>query len=101
MTAWKIPIRFPQVVQFASFQNPLFFYRSAHTVCGHEALHLAKCLTEELANQATQSSGRSFGNRSVSPEPEPRARSYDQKSPQKGKGKFFFELLSEYVCYVT
>ncbi|CAH0551016.1 unnamed protein product [Brassicogethes aeneus] len=57
---------------------------SSHTVCGHEAMHLAKCLNEELANQAAQS-GRSYLNhRAVSPEPEPRARSYDHKSPQKG-----------------
>ncbi|XP_076259069.1 inositol hexakisphosphate and diphosphoinositol-pentakisphosphate kinase isoform X11 [Rhynchophorus ferrugineus] len=58
---------------------------SAHTVCGHEAMHLAKCLTEELANQGTQRGSRSYGNRVISPEPEPRSRSYDHKSPQKGK----------------
>ncbi|XP_050294497.1 inositol hexakisphosphate and diphosphoinositol-pentakisphosphate kinase isoform X2 [Anthonomus grandis grandis] len=66
---------------------------NAHTVCGHEALHLAKCLTEELANQATQSSGRSLGNRTVSPDQEPRARSYDHKSPQKGKAENFHQSL--------
>ncbi|ERL95500.1 hypothetical protein D910_12762 [Dendroctonus ponderosae] len=61
---------------------------NAHTVCGNEARQLAKCLTEELANQATQSVGRSFAtNRAVSPETEPRARSYDHKTPPKGKGK--------------
>ncbi|KAJ8925606.1 hypothetical protein NQ315_009446 [Exocentrus adspersus] len=59
---------------------------SSHTVCGHEAMHLAKRLNEELASQASQQSCRSFGlNRSASPEPEPRSRSYDHKSPQKGK----------------
>lgn len=58
---------------------------SAHTVCGHEALHLAKCLTQELANQATQPGGRSFGNRAVSPEPETRSRSYDHKNQQTTK----------------
>lgn len=67
---------------------------SAHTVCGHEALQLAKCLTEELANQATQASGRSLGNRVDSPELEPRARSYDQKSPQKNKGSFYAYVLA-------
>ncbi|XP_066244855.1 inositol hexakisphosphate and diphosphoinositol-pentakisphosphate kinase isoform X3 [Euwallacea similis] len=67
---------------------------NAHTVCGHEALQLAKCLNEELANQATQASGgRSLGNRAVSPEPEPRARSYDHKSPQKGKAENFHQSL--------
>lgn len=64
------------------------FYRSSHTVCGHEAMHLAKRLNEELANQAAQHNSRSYGlNRSASPEPEQRSRSYDHKSPQKSKGK--------------
>lgn len=84
--------------------------RSSHTVCGHEALQLAKCLTEELANQATQGSGRLLGNRVDSPEPEPRARSYDQKSPQKNKGSFYayvfwllFDMRREYItaCVVS
>lgn len=60
-------------------------YRSSHTVCGHEAMHLAKRLNEELAQQ--QAASRSFGNRAISPEPEARSRSYDCRSPQcKGKG---------------
>ncbi|KAL1512849.1 hypothetical protein ABEB36_002365 [Hypothenemus hampei] len=67
---------------------------NSHTVCGHEALHLAKCLTEELANQATQGNGRPFGNRAVSPEPDSRSRSYDHKSPsQKGKAENFHQSL--------
>lgn len=50
-------------------------------------MHLAKRLNEELANQAAHNS-RSYGlNRSASPEPEQRSRSYDHKSPQKSKGK--------------
>lgn len=53
---------------------------------GHEAQHLAKCLTEELAQQQAAAS-RSFGNRANSPEPEQRSRSYECRSPQaKGKG---------------
>ncbi|XP_076259063.1 inositol hexakisphosphate and diphosphoinositol-pentakisphosphate kinase isoform X5 [Rhynchophorus ferrugineus] len=66
---------------------------SAHTVCGHEAMHLAKCLTEELANQGTQRGSRSYGNRVISPEPEPRSRSYDHKSPQKGKAEKLHQSL--------
>lgn len=54
-------------------------------MCGHEAMHLAKCLNEELANQKAEAGRRS--NRAVSPDPEPRSRSYDHKSPAKGKGK--------------
>lgn len=53
-------------------------------------MHLAKRLNEELANQS-KSGGRSFsGTRIGSPDPEPRSRSYDHKSPSnKGsKGKF-------------
>lgn len=61
------------------------FCRSSHTVSGHEAMHLAKRLNEELAQQ--QAASRSFGNRAVSPEPEHRSRSYECKSPQcKAKG---------------
>lgn len=82
--------------QTTYFKNNIcvIIIRSAHTVCGHEALQLAKCLTEELANQATQASGRSLGNRVDSPELEPRARSYDQKSPQKNKGSFYAYVLA-------
>ncbi|XP_060536296.1 inositol hexakisphosphate and diphosphoinositol-pentakisphosphate kinase isoform X3 [Cylas formicarius] len=66
---------------------------SAHTVSGHEAFHLAKCLTEELANQATQQA-RNFGNRKPSPDSEPRSRSYDHKSPQKsGKDEKLHQSL--------
>lgn len=66
----------------------LFFHRSSHTVCGHEAMHLAKRLNEELANQAAQHNGSYGLNRSASPELEQqRSRSYDHKSPQKSKGK--------------
>lgn len=62
------------------------FFRGAHTVSGHEAQHLAKCLTEELAQQQAAAS-RSFGNRAVSPDPEPRSRSYECRTPPaKGKG---------------
>jgi hypothetical protein len=47
-------------------------------------MHLAKRLNEELAQQ----NSRSYGlNRAISPEPEARSKSYDHKSPQKGKGE--------------
>lgn len=50
-------------------------------------MHLAKRLNEELAQQ--NQGGRSFGNgRAVSPDTEPRSKSYDNKSAQtKGKGE--------------
>nr|CAH7742232.1 unnamed protein product [Callosobruchus chinensis] len=79
----------PSTSEFTPPDSPESAYRqylkSSHTVSGHEAMHLAKRLNEELANQA-QHGGRSYGtNRSASPEPEQRSRSYDHKSPQKGK----------------
>nr|XP_015837409.1 PREDICTED: inositol hexakisphosphate and diphosphoinositol-pentakisphosphate kinase 2 isoform X16 [Tribolium castaneum] len=55
---------------------------SSHTVSGHEAMHLAQRLNEELAQQSSRSYGM---NRAISPEPEARSKSYDHKSPQKGK----------------
>lgn len=57
-----------------------------HTVSGHEAMDLAKRLTDELASQQSQSGG-SLGSsqRPVSPETEPRARSFEQRE-QKAKG---------------
>ncbi|CAG9837446.1 unnamed protein product [Diabrotica balteata] len=69
---------------------------NSHTVSGHEAMHLAKCLNEELANQAAQQGSRSYGlNRATSPElDQQRSRSYDHKSPQKGK-----ETLTCYIKY--
>ncbi|XP_072390561.1 inositol hexakisphosphate and diphosphoinositol-pentakisphosphate kinase 2 isoform X3 [Diabrotica undecimpunctata] len=68
---------------------------NSHTVCGHEAMHLAKCLNEELANQAAQQGSRSYGlNRATSPElDQQRSRSYDHKSPQKGKAQKLHQSL--------
>lgn len=54
-----------------------------HTVSGHEAMDLAKRLTDELASQQSGSLGT---QRAGSPETEPRSRSYDQKKT-KEKGK--------------
>lgn len=68
-----------------TFLNFFYFsYRSSHTVSGHEAMHLAKRLNEELAQQNSRNYGM---NRAISPEPETRSKSYENKSPQKGKGK--------------
>ncbi|CAH1125449.1 unnamed protein product [Ceutorhynchus assimilis] len=84
---------FSRISRFGQTSAPIPI-GSAHTVCGHEALQLAKCLTKELANQATQASGRSYNNnRAISPEPEPRSRSYDHKSPRKGKAEKFHQSL--------
>ncbi|XP_063908206.1 inositol hexakisphosphate and diphosphoinositol-pentakisphosphate kinase-like isoform X5 [Zophobas morio] len=62
---------------------------SSHTVSGHEAMHLAQRLTEELAQQ----SSRSYSNRAISPEPETRSKSYENKSPQKGKAEKLHQSL--------
>nr|XP_022913857.1 inositol hexakisphosphate and diphosphoinositol-pentakisphosphate kinase 2 isoform X4 [Onthophagus taurus] len=51
---------------------------NSHTVCGHEAMHLAQRLHEELEHQTQR------GGRAASPDPEPRSRSYDSKQ-NKGK----------------
>lgn len=56
-----------------------------HTVCGSEALNLAKRLSEELANQQAIQGG-SLGHQSTqnkSPE-EPRSRSFEQAQKTKG-----------------
>ncbi|XP_064211948.1 inositol hexakisphosphate and diphosphoinositol-pentakisphosphate kinase isoform X4 [Tribolium castaneum] len=63
---------------------------SSHTVSGHEAMHLAQRLNEELAQQSSRSYGM---NRAISPEPEARSKSYDHKSPQKGKAEKLHQSL--------
>lgn len=74
----------------SKISNPIHI--GHHTVSGHEALNLAKRLSEELAtqNQSTQT-----GNRAISPEVEPISRSYEGK-----KGKFLhYSLL--HIFFVT
>ncbi|XP_056638075.1 inositol hexakisphosphate and diphosphoinositol-pentakisphosphate kinase isoform X9 [Diorhabda sublineata] len=68
---------------------------NSHTVSGHEAMHLAKRLNEELANQAAQQGSRSYAlNRATSPElDQQRSRSYDHKSPHKGKAQKLHQSL--------
>ena len=63
----------------SKISNPIHI--GHHTVSGHEALNLAKRLSEELAtqNQSTQT-----GTRAISPEVEPISRSYEGK-----KGTFY------------
>lgn len=70
------------------------YSRNSHTVSGHEAAHLAKRLTAELAQQ--QGRGLYSNSRPNSPEAEPRARSYDQNrqdSPQNNGIFFKINLL--------
>ncbi|CAD7090313.1 unnamed protein product [Hermetia illucens] len=55
---------------------------SHHTVCGHEAMDLAKRLSEELAAQQAKQSGSLGTNRALSPDAEPRSRSYEQQHPK-------------------
>ncbi|GAB0094057.1 Inositol hexakisphosphate and diphosphoinositol-pentakisphosphate kinase [Sergentomyia squamirostris] len=51
---------------------------SCHTVSGHEAMDLAKRLSKELASQQQLQGGSLGATRSMSPDTEPRSRSYDQ-----------------------
>uniref|UniRef100_A0A7G3A9Y2 Inositol hexakisphosphate and diphosphoinositol-pentakisphosphate kinase n=1 Tax=Lutzomyia longipalpis TaxID=7200 RepID=A0A7G3A9Y2_LUTLO len=50
---------------------------SCHTVSGHEAMDLAKRLSKELATQQQMQSGSLGATRSMSPDTEPRSRSYE------------------------
>ncbi|XP_055914305.1 inositol hexakisphosphate and diphosphoinositol-pentakisphosphate kinase isoform X15 [Eupeodes corollae] len=52
---------------------------SHHTVSGHEAQDLAKRLNEELASQQAKQSGSLEVNRAISPDGEPRSRSFEQR----------------------
>lgn len=68
-----------------------------HTVSGHEAMDLAKRLTDELASQQSHQGGSLGSQRNASPENEPRARSFEQKNT-KTKGKFC-AMLSPSMCF--
>lgn len=71
----------------SKLSNPIHI--SHHTVSGHEALNLAKRLSEELATQShTQS------NRAISPEVETISRSYEAK-----KGTPFINVFEIY-CFL-
>ncbi|XP_055711870.1 inositol hexakisphosphate and diphosphoinositol-pentakisphosphate kinase isoform X27 [Phlebotomus papatasi] len=50
---------------------------SCHTVSGHEAMDLAKRLSKELASQQQIQGGSLGATRSMSPDTEPRSRSYE------------------------
>lgn len=63
----------------SKISNPIHI--GHHTVSGHEALNLAKRLTEELATQSQSQSGNL--TRAISPEVEQISRSYEAK-----KGNF-------------
>ncbi|XP_067637668.1 inositol hexakisphosphate and diphosphoinositol-pentakisphosphate kinase isoform X16 [Eurosta solidaginis] len=57
-----------------------------HTVSGHEAAHLAKRLNEELQQQQTkQQIGSLESQRPISPDTEPRSRSYEQRHQKTAK----------------
>ena len=73
---------------------------SHHTVSGHEAMDLAKRLSEELAVQAKQNSGSLEGNRPITPDNEPRSRSYELRH-QKSKGiHFLFINVTTILIYL-
>lgn len=64
-----------------------------HTVCGSEALTLAKRLSEELAHQQAVQGG-SLGNQATqhkSPD-EPRSRSFEQGEKSKGNFQWAFAI---------
>lgn len=62
------------------YEFTLFYSNIHHTVSGHEAMELAKRLTEELQHSNQGSTDSSLRQKSHSP-PEPRARSLDQQKP--------------------
>lgn len=72
-----------------------------HTVCGSEAINLAKRLTEELASQQVVSQGGSLGNTAAavsaqsSPE-ELRSRSLEQGEKSKGNALSTFSHFRIY-----
>lgn len=72
-----------------------------HTVCGSEALNLAKRLNEELATQQAAQGG-SLGNHDrqghSDREPhEPRSRSFEQGEKSKGMIDHFCDRISFYI----
>lgn len=70
---------------------------SHHTVSGHEASDLAKRLSKELAAQQAAQMGSLEVERPLSPETEPRSRSYDHKPVKQPKGKL--NLIPFYAFY--
>lgn len=72
-------------------------------MAGHEAMDLAKRLNKELASQQqqqTKQTGSLEANRPISPDGEPRSRSFEQRS-QKSKGMFFeLAVVFGYVSFM-
>lgn len=73
----------------SKISNPIHI--GHHTVSGHEALNLAKRLSEELATQNQTQSGNNL-TRAISPEVEPISRSFEAR---KGKLSLLHSLLRE------
>lgn len=72
---------------------------SCHTVSGHEAMDLAKRLSKELASQQQIQGGSLGATRSMSPDTEPRSRSYET-TQSKPKGKVFCRFFFSKYCYL-
>lgn len=73
-------------------------FRSSHTVSGHEAMHLARRLNEELAQQAQKDKQGQRKERAKSPNPDVQSKSYDNQSTQtSGKGKWHCWLCALFV----
>ncbi|KAF2893733.1 hypothetical protein ILUMI_12427 [Ignelater luminosus] len=68
---------------------------SSHTVSGHEAMHLARRLNEELAQQAQKDKQGQRKERAKSPDPDVQSKSYDNRSTQtSGKESEISESIS-------
>lgn len=79
----------------SKISNPIHI--SHHTVSGHEAMNLAKRLSEELAtrNQTTSSESAVLNlPRALSPDSEPISRSFEGSK----KGKLTMNCLSHFGC---
>ncbi|XP_037921016.1 inositol hexakisphosphate and diphosphoinositol-pentakisphosphate kinase isoform X4 [Hermetia illucens] len=74
---------------------------SHHTVCGHEAMDLAKRLSEELAAQQAKQSGSLGTNRALSPDAEPRSRSYEQQHPKTKENKPIDYDITNVLCSIN
>lgn len=77
------------------------FFSNSHTVSGHEAAHLAKRLTAELAQQQGRSLTTYDNSRTVSPDSEPRARSFDQQrgDVNQNNGMISFDLFFTLIFF--
>lgn len=90
-----IPIKCATKQRYARISRPIPIGHH-HTVCGSEALNLAKRLNEELATQQAAQGGSLGTAPPVHTGPdaeEPRSRSFEQGEKSKGMKSFFIQIL--------